>query len=221
MDSCLLSCILKLVPRLESTSQTCRIVRRHTFRTLVKKIFSITKIQNKIKIINLHLMKNKLRLAIISIILPFVLQFILNKFNYTFSDGFGFGLRDSLYFLINFCTLGTLPFFISLYKSKEFNALMENENTVSSGKDDNWIKHILIRIGIILGICLAFLSLSLVSSGMSTGYLIMYGIVATIGVSFTVLVIESIVLARKKLWNKLYCNIVIIGFLFFFGINLL
>jgi hypothetical protein len=166
-------------------------------------------------------MKNKLKLAIISIILPFVLQFLLNKFSDRFYDGFGWGFRDGLRFLINFSSLGALPFFIALYKSKEFNTLMEKENETANIKDENWIKHLLLRVGIIIGICLAFYSISFVSSGMDTAYLIAYGIAATIGISFLVLTIEAILLYRKKLWNKLYCNLALIGFLFFFGTNLL
>ncbi|MCW3161794.1 hypothetical protein [Chryseobacterium oryctis] len=166
-------------------------------------------------------MKNKLKLAIISTILPIIIQVFLNNFASKFDDGFGFGFRDSLYFLMTFCSLGTLPFFISLYKSKEFNTLFEQKDIITNSKDENWIKHILLRIGIILIICLAFLSISLVSSGMDTAYLIAYGIAATIGISFIVLIIETMLLLRKKLWNKFYCNIAILGFLFLFGLNII
>jgi hypothetical protein len=166
-------------------------------------------------------MKNKLKLALVCITLTVVIQIFIHNFS-GFNDGFGFGLRDALYFLTVFCSLGILPFFISLYKSKKFNTLMEKENPqASSSTEENWIKHILLRVGIILGICLAFYAVSLLDNSMSVGYLIIFGIVATIVISFVTLVIEAILLARKKLWYKFYCNLAIIGILFFFGINLL
>lgn len=169
-------------------------------------------------------MKNKLKLAIISIILPAILQILVISLGHSFNDGFGFRFRNFINFLMILCSLGTLPFFISLYKSKEFNALLEKESKINNNngnKDENWINHFLLRIGVILIICLALISVLLVSTGVNEAYLISYGIVATIGVSFIVLIIEAIFLFRKKSWNKFYCNIAIIVFLFLFGINLL
>ena len=168
-------------------------------------------------------MKNKLKLAIASIILPFIffnLQHLFPDLMYS-GDGFSAGFRDSISFLISLCSLGVLPFFVSLYKSKEFNELIDKEEAEVNSKDDSWIKHFLLRIGIILGICLALFSISFFSSGMDTAYLIMYGIAGTIGVSFIILIVEAVLLARKKLWNKFYTNIAMIGVLFFFGMNLL
>lgn len=172
-------------------------------------------------------MKNKLQLAIASITLPIVLQLVLNVFSSTLFNHDDFGIRDLLYFIMSMSPLGTLPFFIALYNSKKFNELIANENAAANydknenSGDESWLKHVIIRIGIILGICYGLYSMSYTSSGFEIAYFIAYAIVAAIGLSFIGLIIEAFLLFRKKRLNKLFCNLIMIGALLFFGINLL
>lgn len=161
-------------------------------------------------------MKNKLKLAVFSILFPFVISMILNQFYYFIitksADGIEHSILEAVSFITKFSPLGTLPFFISLYNNKEYRAIIENEEKNNINQNDNWIKHIIIRVGIILVICGLFFSLSLVSSGIDTGYIILYGILITIIVATIYLAIESIFLITKKLWNKLICNIILLAF---------
>ena len=161
-------------------------------------------------------MKNKLKLAIISIILQFVLSLVLNGlYRWAFtSDGFGAGAANMIYFLVQLCSLGTLPFFIALYRSKDFNTLMAKEGgeegVKTPDKDQNWIRHFLIRFLVVAGLCLAFGSITLWDRGLGAAYLMVYGIVTTMGVSAVVLFAEALYRLLKKQYYKAAGNLTII-----------
>lgn len=161
-------------------------------------------------------MKNKLKLAIFSILFPFILSVLFTQFQHFMisdsTDGIVYSIIESIYFIMKISPLGTLPFFISLYNNEEYRAIIENEEKNNINQNDNWVKHIFIRVGIILAICVFFLLLTLVNPRNDTGYVIFYGIILTIILSTIYLVIESIFLITKKLWNKLICNIILLSF---------
>lgn len=160
-------------------------------------------------------MRNKLRLAIACIIVEFIQSFIVRRYPEFFlaGDGFAGGFRTVLSILSPLCTLGLLPFFVGLYKSKSFMAIMEQEEATTPGnvKDQTWVKHLLIRVGIFVAVGVVLFGISSLDKGMGSAFLVIYGIAYTLGIGSIVLIIEAIVLFVRKCPYKASSNIVLIA----------
>ncbi len=159
-------------------------------------------------------MKNKLKLAIASLIVQFLLNIISYMYPYLLMSGGGWmsGLRTITSVLGPLSVLGMLPFFFSLYKSQAFNTLMEQDapSTPVNDPDHDWPKHLLIRVASVIGICLALFVFSLFGGGVSGAYLVAYGIAYTLGIAALFLIGEAIVLFVRKCPYKAGCNIVLL-----------
>ncbi|RFZ95469.1 hypothetical protein D0C36_08080 [Mucilaginibacter conchicola] len=159
-------------------------------------------------------MKNKLRLAIVSLVIQFLYEVVMRRYPELFftGDGFAAGGRMVLSVLSPLSTLGLLPFFIGLYKSKSFVAMMDEDEKSSTRnpKDDSWLKHLLIRIGVVFAIIAILFAASTLDSGMGSAFLVVYGIAYTLGIGSILLIIEAVVLFVRKSPYKASCNIFLI-----------
>ncbi|PST82695.1 hypothetical protein C7T94_08540 [Pedobacter yulinensis] len=109
------------------------------------------------------------------------------------------------------CILGLLPFFISLYKSEAFAVLLHGDTTASVKKqDENWLKHLLIRLSLFMFICLVLFLISALERGAGGAYLMAYGMAYTLGIAALLLIIETFVLFSRKCNYKASANIFLI-----------
>jgi hypothetical protein len=159
-------------------------------------------------------MRNKLRLAIISLIIQFLYTILMHRFPEMFftGDGVGAGVRMMLSLLNPLSTLGLLPFFIGLYKSKGFVKMMDEEEATSTHnpKDDSWVKHTLIRLAIFFIVFIVLFAIASFDKGMGSALLVAYGMAYTMGIGSVLLIIEAIVLLVKKCPYKASGNIFLI-----------
>lgn len=158
-------------------------------------------------------MKTKLKLAIASIVLQFILSMMIHQFPYLIlaGDGSFSNVRTLLFVLEPLSILGLLPFFVSLYKSKSFASVLNEKNSfVVNKKDHDWLKHVLIRVALIIGICLVFFLFSLLKKGTEGAYLVAYGIAYTLGIGSLLLIAEAVMLFVKKCPYKAAGNLILI-----------
>ncbi len=159
-------------------------------------------------------MKNKLRLAIASLIVQFLLAIVSRTYPYMLMSGDGWmvGLRNITVVLGPLSILGMLPFFFSLYKNRAFHELMEQDAATAPANDPdkNWPKHLLIRVASVIGICVALFVFSLFGGGVSGAYMLAYGIAYTLGIAALFLVVEAVVLFVRKCPYKAGCNILLL-----------
>lgn len=156
-------------------------------------------------------MKSKLKLAIISIILHFVLEYwLLNSYYYE-DDEIYFWIQKGLKIIFCLSILGVLPFLISLYNSRLFSKFVEEEEKQYITKSQLSIGYPIKRVILILIVnALPFAILLSGERGMGVGYSIIYGLIITFSSSFLFILIEAIILYRKKKWDKFYWNIILI-----------
>lgn len=159
-------------------------------------------------------MRNKLNLAITSLVLQVILFLAARLFPYAFIGSMVLGFASPLALLNLLCVLGMIPFFLSLYKNKAFAALLdENERPeVLHSKDRDWPKHLLIRVGALVGICLVLLVLSLLEGGQGSAYFIAYGVAYTLGIGALLLLAEAVILFIRKCPYKAFCNLALLAF---------
>lgn len=160
-------------------------------------------------------MKKKLRLAIVCTVLQCVISFFTSRypFFYQGADWFITATGDILFLIRLLCSLGTLPFFIALYKSNDFINIIDKDVATSQDnpKDESWFKHLLIRVAILLVAYLFLYTISLLDNSLGAGYIVAYGILMILGASTVILSIEAVILFRNKLFFKSYGNMFILG----------
>lgn len=160
-------------------------------------------------------MRKKLKLAIVSTILQFIISLLMNSFPFYYgsSDLFVTAGADILFFIKLLCSLGTLPFFMALYKSRDFAALVEKDDATLpvNDKDDNWLKHLAIRNAILIVAYGLLFLISFFDNSLGGAYIVAYGIAILLGVSVLFLSVEAIILLRKKSYFRFWCNILIVG----------
>jgi len=147
------------------------------------------------------------------IVLQAIISVVASRFPIFFLAGtrsFGGSLLFSL--LSQLCTLGTLPFFISLYRSKRFADIMDSDepSAPSNKEDERWLNHLLARILFIGGVCLAWFAVSLFDRSLGGAYLVIYGIAYTLGIGGLLLLVEAFRLFLKKCPYKAWSNISLI-----------
>ena len=152
-------------------------------------------------------MKNKLKLAIVSVIVQCILSLIVKRYPAIYFAGKGSVLIKILEPL---CTLGVLPFFIALYKSEKFAAIMNENDKLSNAIDEKWIRHIIIRILIASGLCLLLFLVSLASqSGVGGAYVAAYGTAFILGGGALALIAEAVFLFVQRCYYKATGNILL------------
>lgn len=155
-------------------------------------------------------MKSKLNLAIIAIILRFVLEYSLSNILY-YNNEYNeivFWIQNILTIVYTLSPLGVLPFLIALYNSNVFSKLMKEKPSIN---DQLWVSHFFKRlISISVVNALPFTILLSGEKGMGAGLAIAYGLILTFSATFLFLLVEAVILYRKKIWYKLYWNIMLI-----------
>ncbi|QXV63801.1 hypothetical protein INP83_11860 [Mucilaginibacter sp. 21P] len=147
-------------------------------------------------------MRNKFKLAVISIILQATLQVIRDLYpglRYT-GDGIYRSLRYLLPILNVLSVLGVLPVLIALYRNSAFalHADGSNPSSISDSRDEGFIRHLGIRVLTIVSICVLFFLFANFERGLSGAYLVIYGIMLLLGIGTVFLVIEAVILYRKR-----------------------
>ncbi|GEM_PF-3166437 len=155
-------------------------------------------------------MKQRLLLAVICVFFPVLSGIVLQLsggylllYNQIGSHGMSY-----YSFFSWLWPFGTLPIFISVYRKLQSGDLI---NTPEEELNDNWVPYALKRFALVIAsIGIAVLTGTL-TGGLGGAYVIVYvGIALFLAVS-VYLLIDGIMLFRKKLYAKLYINFFLIS----------
>lgn len=164
-------------------------------------------------------MKSKLKIAIIAVFLHLGLSVLLLTVDTLGIGRYGFGMF-LLKIVYQFSLLGTLPFLISLYQSGKISTIL-SEETEEPIKNAEWVRHFLKRLIAIVVACAISFFPWLVEDSLDNAYAAAYSYFLTILVSFFILLIESIMLYRKKMWSKFICNVMLLYMIISLSIHFL